>query len=67
VDLYELRIEDCVRTIDGAIVEIINETQDGEWILVRYLESADNQKLVGTEDLCHQNELTELVGSDRSA
>jgi hypothetical protein len=35
---YELKPGDKVRTIDGTVVEILNETQDGQWILVRYIE-----------------------------
>lgn len=52
MDLYELKVGDHVRTVDGSVAEIVNETQDGQWILVRYLEGTEDPKLIGTEDLC---------------
>lgn len=38
MNLYDLKPGDAVRTVDGALVQIINETQDGAWILVLYVE-----------------------------
>jgi hypothetical protein len=51
MDIYELKRGDRVRTPDWAVAEILNETQDGQWILVRYLESNEDPSIVGTEDL----------------
>ena len=61
MDLYELKLGDRVRTVDGAVVEIVAETEDGQWIRVRYIDSPDDPELVGTEDLCHVDELQELT------
>jgi len=61
VDLYELKPGDRVRTTDGAVAEVLNDTQDGQWILVRYVECPDDPALVGTEDLCHDDELQAVV------
>ncbi len=60
MNLYELKRGDRVRTTEGAIAEILSETQDGQWIVVRYIEAGD-PALVGTEDLCHMDELWEKV------
>lgn len=60
MDLYELKAGDQVRTVDGAVAEVLKETQDGKWILVRYLEAQDSD-LPGTEDLCHVDELSAAV------
>ena len=60
MDLYKLKPGDQVRTNDGATAEIVSETQDGEWVLVRYIH-ADDPSLVGTENLCHDDEVTELI------
>jgi hypothetical protein len=61
MNLYELKRGDHVRTVDGALVEIANESEDGQWILVRYLADTEDPALVGTEDLCSEEELVELV------
>lgn len=61
MDLYQLKPGDRVHTTDGAVAEVLNDTQDGQWILVRYVESPEQPALVGTEDLCHEDELQALV------
>jgi len=63
VNLYELKIGDRVKTVDGATAEIVKESEDGRWILVRYVESAEDPDLVGTEDLCDESELAEMVST----
>ena len=64
MDIYGLKPGDRVRTIDGTVAEILNETQDGQWIKVRYVESDEDPSIVGTEDLCHQDELQERIGTE---
>ena len=56
MNLYDLKRGDHARTVDGALVEIVNETEDGQWILVRYLADTEDPALIGTEDLCHESE-----------
>jgi hypothetical protein len=51
-----------IRTRDGAETEVLAETQDGEWIKVRYLDSKDNPLFAGTEDLAHRDEVEALLG-----
>lgn len=48
---------DRVRTMDGNIVEIVTPTEDGRWIKVRYLKCPDRPDLIGSEDLCSEEEL----------
>ena len=61
MNIYALKPGDKVRTSDGALVEILKETEDGQWILIRYLEEPENPSVIGTEDLCHRDELKEPV------
>lgn len=61
VDVTTLRPGDRIRTVDGAIAQVLKESEDGEWILVRYVEAPGNGRLVGTEDLCHEDEVEEVV------
>lgn len=65
MDLHELKPGDRVRTADGALAEVVKATEDGHWILVRYLGGADDPGLIGTEDLCHEDEI-EAIAESRS-
>ena len=38
MDVYELTPGDRVRTIDGTVVQILNETKEGQWMLERHIE-----------------------------
>ena len=60
MDLWQLKRGDRVRTSDGALVEIVEETEDGRWVLVRYLADLENPSVVGTEDLCRDDELVRV-------
>lgn len=62
MDLWYLRPGHKIRTRDGAEAEVLSETEDGEWIKVRYLDGADDPLLVGTEDLAHREEVEALLG-----
>ena len=64
MDLWALQPGDRVRTSDGAVVQVLNRTEDGRWVLVRYLEDPENPSAVGTEDLCHEEELSEVIEID---
>jgi len=57
ISVLDLKPGDKVITIDGNVAEIVSPTDDGEWILVRYVESSESPELVGAEDLCNQDEL----------
>lgn len=61
MDLWTLKPGDKIRTSDGALVEVVAKTEDGRWILVRYLADSENPSVVGTEDLCRDEELVEVV------
>jgi hypothetical protein len=63
MNLYELKPGDRIVTRDGAIAAVVSETVDGQWIKVRYLECAEDPSVVGTEDLCHEDEVIQLPGS----
>jgi len=66
MDIHALKPGDKLRTVDGALVEVLKETEDGQWILVRYLAETEDPALIGTEDLCHESELEGLVEAGRS-
>src|SRR5215217_4832885 len=62
MDLWYLKPGHKIRTRDGAEAEVLSETEDGEWIRVRYLDGADDPLFAGTEDLAHRDEVETLLG-----
>ncbi len=61
MNLWILKPGHKVRTQDGAEAEVLSETEDGEWIRVRYLDGGD-PLFGGTEDLVSEAEVEALLG-----
>lgn len=61
MDLWELRVGMQVRLATGAIGKVVSSTEDGQWIRVRYLQSALSPALVNTEDLCSADEVVAIL------
>ena len=55
--IWDLKMGDRISLDSGAVAEVIAPTEDGEWVLVKYVEALDSPELVGTEDLCSTGEL----------
>ncbi len=62
MDLWLLKPGHKVSTRDGVGAEILSETQDVEWIRVRYLDSAADRLIAGTENFAHRDEVEALLG-----
>ena len=56
-DLWQFQKDQQVTLQNGAVAQVLQPTQDGRWIRVKYIHSPDQPDIVGTEDLCHQEEL----------
>lgn len=61
MDLWLLKPGHKIQTPDGVEAEVLAETQDGDWIRVRYLDG-DDPVFAGTEDLLHKDEVEALLG-----
>jgi hypothetical protein len=62
MDLWLLKPGHKIRTHEGAEAEVLSETEDGEWIKVRYLESDNDPLFAETEDLVSRDEVEALLG-----
>lgn len=62
MDLWLLKPGHKIRTRDGAEAKVLSETEDGEWIRVRYLDGGNDPLFAGTEDLAHREEIQALLG-----
>ncbi len=61
MELHYLRPGHKIRMRDGGEAEVLAETEDREWIRIRYLEG-DDPLFGGTEDLAHKDEVEALLG-----
>jgi hypothetical protein len=57
VNIDTLKKGDRLLTVDGALVEVVAETEDGRWIRIRYIADPENPSITGTDDLCAASEL----------
>ncbi len=62
MSLWHLKPGHKIRLSDGPDAEVLSETEDGEWIRVRYLGTADTSVFEGSEDLVHSDEVEALLG-----
>ena len=62
MDLRLLKPGHKIRTCDGVEAEVLSESEDGEWIKVRYVDGEDDPLFGGTEDLAHRDEVEALLG-----
>lgn len=51
VNLVELATGDKVRMADGSIAEVVENPQDGFWVIVRYLEHPTEPAVVNGEEV----------------
>ena len=62
MDLWLLKPGHKIRTRGGSEAEVLAQTEDGEWVRVRYLEGEDDPLFAGTEDLVSRDEVEALLG-----
>ena len=55
--IWDLKVGDRISLDSGAVAEVIAPTEDGEWVLVKYVEAPESPQIVGTDDLCSADEI----------
>ena len=55
--IWDLKVVDRISLDSGAVAEVIAPTEDGEWVLVKYIEVPESPQIVGTQDLCSTGEI----------
>ncbi len=53
MNLFEIRPGMTIETTEGSVAEVIENMEDGQWLLVRYKAAPKHPELVDTEELCH--------------
>jgi len=60
INIRDLAIGTRVRLTSGAEVEIVANPKDGVWLFARYLSSADDPAIVGTEEMVFAQDVAEI-------
>ena len=60
-NIWDLKMGERITLDSGEVAQVMAPTEDGEWILIKYVEAPDSPELVGTEDLCSTGEIVSLV------
>ena len=66
VSLWDLRIGDMLELASGVFASVEMPTEDGEWILVRYVHGGSRLELVGQTDIAAAFEVTAVLSNTRS-
>jgi hypothetical protein len=66
MDVYGLKRGDRLRTTDRAVAEILNETHDGQWIGVRFVESDEDPSIPSSapKTFVTEDERQEPIGTE---
>jgi hypothetical protein len=55
-----------LKIVGDRIAEVVENMQDGQWVMVRMLVSPASPSEVGQEELCHSQDILDVVASDAS-
>ena len=50
----------------GITAEVIDNIGDGQWVQVRYVAVPDDPAAVGSEELCHSQDILEIIPAGRA-
>ena len=45
-----------LKIANGALAEVVENMNDGQWLMIRYLAARD-EALIGEEELCHASDV----------
>lgn len=61
VHLMDLQPGQRLLLKNQAVAEVLENLGDGIWVQVRFIESPEDPSIVGTEELCHCEEVVRVV------
>jgi len=67
VHLMHLRPGQRLLLKNKATAEVVENLGDGIWVQVRLIDSPEDPSLVGTEELCHCEEVVRVIEQGASA
>ena len=61
IGLWDLTLGERINLDSGVVAEVVAPTEDGMWILVKYIDAPESPEIIGMEDLCSSDEIVSRV------
>ena len=61
IGLWDLTLGERINLESGVVAEVVAPTEDGMWILVKYIDAPESPEIIGMEDLCSSDEIVSRV------
>jgi hypothetical protein len=61
IDLMTIKVGDRLQLRQGIVAEVLENMEDGMWLQVRYLAFPGQPDEVGTEELCHAQDIVKVL------
>jgi hypothetical protein len=63
INILTLKPGTRIKLVGNRIAEIVENMEDGQWVMARTVEAPDDPSQVGEEELCHSQDILSLVES----
>jgi hypothetical protein len=61
IDLMTIKAGERLQLRQGIVAEVLENMEDGMWLQVRYLTFPGHPDEVGTEELCHAQDIVRVL------
>ena len=61
IAIQDLALGTRLKLKGDRVAEVVENPQDGMWVMVRMLAAPDGRAQIGTEELCHADEVLEIL------
>lgn len=61
IDVTAIKVGTRLKLEAGVVAEVVQNMDDGQWLQVRYLKSPARPGDVGTVELCHAQDVVEVL------
>jgi hypothetical protein len=63
IDVMTIKVGERLQLREGIVAEVLENMEDGMWLQVRYLAFPGQPNQVGTEELCHAQDIVKVLSS----
>jgi hypothetical protein len=61
IDVMTIKAGERLQLREGIVAEVLENMEDGMWLQVRYLAFPGHPEDVGTEELCHAQDIVKVL------
>jgi hypothetical protein len=63
IDVMTIKVGERLQLREGIVAEVLENMEDGMWLQVRYLAFPGQPNQVGTEELCHAQDIVKVLSN----